>query len=152
MTQTLEQLASGLTPLITVSPAADAVTFYKDAFGAEELYRLTDPADGRIGHAELVIGGTLLMLADEYPEAAALSPKSLKGSPVRLHIRVDDADAAVDKAVAAGAELIMPVATQFYGDKAGNVRDPFGYVWMLSQHIETVAPDEMQRRWDEMVK
>ncbi|MEM7570732.1 MAG: VOC family protein [Pseudomonadota bacterium] len=148
----LAALRTGLCPLLTLSSAADAIAFYEKAFLAEELYRLIDPSDGRIGHAELLVYGNLVMVADEYPEAGVLSPQSIGGTSVRMNLVVDDAEAATALAVDAGAELLMPVTTHFYGDRASNVRDPFGYTWMLSQVVEHVAPEEMQQRWNDMVK
>lgn len=142
----------GLTPLLTVKPASEAIAFYKDAFGAEELYRLVDPSDGRIGHAELLVHGHLIMLADEYPEAGALAPPTLGGSPVRVHLSVPDVDLAADQAVQAGASLVMSVATQFHGDRTGVVSDPFGYIWLLTKTVEEIPPAEMQRRWNDMTK
>lgn len=134
---------------LTVDDAAAAIEFYKKAFGAEELYRLTEP-NGRIGHAELRLGPTVLMLNDEYPEYGVQSPKRLGGSGFRMHLHVDNADALIDRAVAEGATLVMPPADQFYGERGGRVRDPFGHEWLIGHEIEKVSPEEMQRRYDAM--
>jgi PhnB protein len=144
-----EQMArSGpLSPYLTVKGAEAAIDFYRTAFGAVEQFRLTSP-DGRIGHAELSIGGATVMLSDEWPDFGALSPSSIGGSPVKLHLYVDDCDAVVARAVAAGATLMRPVADQFYGDRSGMIADPFGHAWFIATLKEEVAPQEMQRRWD----
>jgi PhnB protein len=138
-----------VTLYMTVKDAAKAIDFYRKAFGATELYRLTQP-DGKVGHAEIMIGNTKVMLSDEYPEYDALSPLSIGGTSVKLNVAVPDADAAVDKAVKAGAVLTRPVKTEFYGYRSGSVKDPFGFVWFLATQVEEVAPDEMQRRWNAM--
>ncbi len=135
---------------IGVKGAAEAIDFYKAAFGAEEiLARITD-GDGKIGHAEIKIGDTVIYLADEHPEHGCLSPETLGGSHVSFAIHVADVDAMVERAVAAGAELTRPVADQFYGDRTGMVKDRFGYSWMLSTHVEDVSDEELQRRAAEM--
>lgn len=138
-----------LSPAITVHDANAAIEFYKTAFNAVELYRLVDPQDGRIGHAELTVHGSLLMLADEYPEHNK-SAKTLGGTPVRLSLMVDDVDTAFERALAAGATCVRPLADQFYGHRSGCLRDPFGHDWLVSQELEKVAPAEMQRRWNEL--
>lgn len=148
----LAELRSGLCPLLTFKNAAKAIEFYEKAFAAQCLYQLFDPVDRRIGHAEVLIHGNLIMLADEYPEAGALCVQTIGGSPIRLNLIVPDSQAAVDQAAKAGATVLMPVTTHFYGDKAGNVRDPFGYIWMLSEKVEDVSPAEMQRRWNAMAQ
>ena len=130
----------------TVKDAPAALDFYARAFGAEELYRLTDPT-GRIGHAEIRIGQSVMMLADEHPDFGALSPPTIGGSPVSFHIVVDDADGAVDRAVEAGAALLRPLQNEFYGMRSGMVADPFGYKWFIAQEIEAVDAEEMQRRY-----
>ena len=134
-----------LTPYLIVDGAARAIDFYKTAFGASEVMRL-DGIGGKIGHAELVIGDSRIMLADEHPEMDARGPKSMGGSPVTLHLYVDDADAVVARALAAGATLIRPVADQFYGDRLGGVSDPFGHTWWLATRKETVSVEELRRR------
>ena len=136
---------AGITPYLSVKGAADAIEFYKKAFGATEMMRLANP-DGTLGHAELKIGDALIMLADEYPDYGNLSPKTLGGSAVRLHMYVEDVDAFFEKAIAAGAKVLIPVADQFYGDRSGRLEDPFGHVWLVSTHIEDVTPDEMELR------
>lgn len=136
-------------PYLSVRGAADAIDFYKKAFGATELYRLVQP-DGRIGHAEIEINGAKLMLADEFPEAGFKSPESLGGSPVNIHLDVPDVDAFARRATEAGATVLRPVADQFYGARSGHLRDPFGYTWQISTPKENVSPEEMQRRIDAM--
>jgi PhnB protein len=136
---------------IAVSNGAQAIEFYKKAFGAEERYRLIDPESGKIGHAELTINGALFMLSDEYPQFNK-SPETLGGVSAKFYVKCDDADAAFARAVEAGATVIMPLTNQFYGHRDGRVRDPFGHEWLLSRQFEDVSPEEMQRRWDASVK
>jgi len=140
---------TALTPYLTVADAAAAINFYIKAFGAQEIYRLTD-TDGRIGHAELRIGDSLVMLADEYPDFGALSPARLGGSPVKLHLDVESADQSVDAAVAAGAMLVRPVQDEFHGSRSGMIVDPFGHSWFIATKVEDVSVEEMQRRMDAM--
>ena len=137
-----------LTAHLIVKDAAAAIAFYVEAFGAVEKYRLVDPVDGRIGHAELVFGDTPLMIADEYPDFGAVSPDTIGGSPVNFHLAVPDADAAMARALAAGGVLLRPVHEEFYGDRTGLVSDPFGYSWFIETRSVTVSPEEMQRRWN----
>lgn len=137
-----------LTAHLIVKDAAAAIAFYVAAFGAVEKYRLVDPVDGRIGHAELKFGDTPLMIADEYPDFGAVSPDTIGGSPVKFHLAVPDADAAMGRALAAGGTLLRPVHEEFYGDRTGLVADPFGYSWFIETRSVTVSPEEMQRRWD----
>jgi PhnB protein len=134
-----------VTPYLIIKGADDAIEFYKKALGATELMRMPQP-DGRIGHAELKIGDSHVMLADEYPEMNNRGPKSLGGSPVTIHLSVDDVDTVSRKALAAGAKELMPVKDQFYGDRAGKFEDPFGHVWYISTHKEDLSPEEIQRR------
>ena len=134
-----------ITPHLICRGAADAIEFYKKAFGATEQMRLPGP-DGRIMHAALLIGDSLVMLVDEMPEWGALGPQSLNGSPVTIHISVDNADAFVERAVKAGAKVTMPVADQFWGDRYGKIVDPFGHEWELATHIEDLSPEEVERR------
>jgi len=134
-----------LSPYLIVKGAAEALEFYGKAFGARELYRLSEPG-GKIGHAELEIGHCRLMLADEYPDFGALSPVTVGGSPVSLHLYVEDVDAVVARATAAGATLLRPVQDEFFGDRTGMVTDPFGHKWHLASRKEDVSPEEMQRR------
>jgi PhnB protein len=136
---------------MTVHDAKEAIAFYANAFGATELFRLTEPS-GRIGHAEIRIGDSVLMLNDEYPDFGARSPAATGGSPVAFYIQVPDADKAVDHAIKAGATLVRPVEDQFYGDRSGMVACPFGYRWSLSTTKEIVNPDEMQKRWSKMLQ
>jgi PhnB protein len=140
-----------LTPYLIVADGAGAIAFYENAFGAVERLRLERP-DGKIGHAELDIGGSVVMLADEYPAMDAKSPAAYGGTPVSLHLYVEDADAVAAKAVAAGAVLKRPVADQFYGDRLGTLQDPFGHVWHVSTHVEDVSPAEIDRRAAEAMK
>ena len=129
-----------------VADAARAIEFYRQAFGATEKFRLTEPG-GRIGHAELMIGGTVLMLSDEYPEYGIRGPQTIGGTSVTLHLHVDDADALIRRAVAAGATLEREPQDQFYGERSGSVLDPFGHRWTIGHSIEALTPDEMQRRY-----
>ena len=131
---------------MTVHDAKEAIAFYAKAFGATEQFRLTEPS-GRVGHAEIKIGDSVLMLNDEYPDFGAKSPAAIGGSPVAFHIQVADADKAVERAVAAGATLVRPVQDQFYGDRSGMVACPFGYRWSLAQPKHVVSPEEMQKCW-----
>ena len=126
-----------VTPYLIVAGAAAALAFYKKAFGATESMRLTGPG-GKIGHAEIRIGDSHVMLADEVPEIGARGPRSFGGSPVTIFLYVEDVDATVDRAVAAGGKLVRPVKDQFYGDRSGGVEDPFGHVWYVATHIEDV--------------
>lgn len=140
-----------LSPYITVVDAPKAIDFYQQAFHAIELYRLVDSSSGQIGHAELHILGSLIMLSEENP-AWNRSPHTLGGTPFKLCLMVDDPDAWIERAEKAGATVLMPAKDQFYGFRCGSVRDPFGHEWMLQKEIEKVSPEEMQRRWDAMVK
>jgi PhnB protein len=134
-----------LTPYLSIRGAADAIEFYKKAFGATEVMRMAQP-DGRIGHAELQLGDSRLMLADEHPEMDFRSPRSLGGTPVMLHLYVDDVDTVVGRAVAAGAKVLRPIQDQFYGDRSGTVADPYGHVWHVATHKEDLSPEEIGRR------
>jgi PhnB protein len=134
-----------VTPYLIVRDAARAIEFYQRAFGAKELFRMAGPG-GRVEHAELQIGDSRVMLADESPEMGARSPQSIGGTPVTIHLYVDDVDAVTQRAVGAGAQLMRQVADQFYGDRNGSVADPFGHMWWISTHKEDVPPDEMKRR------
>jgi len=140
-----------LAPYLIVRDAAKAIEFYSRALGARELYRLSEPS-GKIGHAELLVGNGRLMLADEYPEAGALSPAAVGGTPVSLHLYVDDIDRVVESAVALGATLVRPVVLEFFGDRTGIILDPFGHRWQLATRVEEVSPSEMQRRWGAMLE
>ena len=133
------------TPYLIVKGAARAIDFYKQAFGATELVRMPGPG-GTIGHAEIKIGDSPIMLADEVPQMGYRSPAALGGSPVSIMIYVEDVDQVVDRSVKAGAKLERPVADQFYGDRNGTIHDPFGHVWTIATHKEDVSPEEMKRR------
>jgi PhnB protein len=140
-----------LFPYLRVHDAAEAVEFYKRAFGATEKFRLVEPS-GRIGHVELEFGSTIVMLSDEYPEYGILGPRTIGGTGASIHLHLDDADAAIARAVDAGAELVRPASDAFYGERSGTVRDPFGHEWLLGHSIEDVTPEEMQRRYTEMME
>jgi len=136
---------------LTVKDADKALAFYKAAFGAEEIFRLVEPS-GKVGHAEFRIGNTLLQIADEYPDFGALSPVSVGGCPVKFTIEVEDAVAAMDRAVAAGAQVSRKLEKQFYGYLSGMVADPFGYHWFLQQDVDHLSAKEMQARWSDVFK
>ncbi len=136
-----------LFPYLRVKSASKAVDFYKKAFGVTEKFRLVEPG-GRVGHVELDFGVATLMLSDEFPEMGILSPETTGSTSLTLHLHVDDADAVIEKAVAAGAKLIRPPQDHFYGERSGTVRDPFGHEWNIGHEIEKVTPEEMQRRYD----
>jgi PhnB protein len=138
-----------VTPYLSLRGAAAAIDFYKKAFGAKEIMRMPGP-DGRIGHAEISIGASRVMLADEYEAMQFLGPQARGGSTVHLHVYVKDADAVIEKAVKAGAKIVRPAADQFYGDRLGTIEDPFGHVWHVATHVEDIAPKEMKRRAAEM--
>lgn len=138
-------------PYLCVRGAAKAIDFYVQAFGAREKFRLTEPS-GRIGHADLEFGGASVMLADEFPEYGILGPESIGGSAVTIHLHVDDADAVIARAVAAGAQVLIAPQDQFYGERSGRIRDPFGHSWNIGHSIEAVTPDEMQRRYTALMK
>ncbi len=138
-----------ITPYLAIKNAAKALEFYKRAFGATESYKLMMP-DGRVGHAEIRLGDSLVMLADEFPEYGGKAPDTLGGSPVSLHLYVEDVDAFVKKALAAGAKERKPVTDQFYGDRSGQLEDPFGHLWWVATHKEDVAPEAMQKRVEAM--
>lgn len=138
----LEKMSTVTAHLICAG-AADAIEFYKTAFDAVELLRLVDPS-GKIAHAGLKIGDSMLMVADEYPDYGSLGPKSLKGSPVVIHLVSKDVDATVARAVAAGAKVVMPVADMFWGDRYGQLEDPFGHRWSVATPIRSLTPAEMQ--------
>ena len=139
------------TPYLVLDGAAKAIEFYKQAFGAEELFRMADPS-GRIGHAEIKIGDSPIMLADEHPEMGYKGPKSLGGSPMSLMLYVRDVDAVAAQAVAAGATVVRPVQNQFYGDRSGTFVDPFGHVWTVATHVEDLSPEEIGRRAKEAMQ
>ena len=138
-----------VSPYLIVDDAPRALEFYKKAFGAKELMRHAGP-DGRIGHAEIRIGDSIVMLADEHLEINAKSPKTVGGTPVSLHLYVKDVDAVARQAAGAGAKTVRPVQTQFYGDRSGTFEDPFGHQWHVSTHVEDVSPAELRRRAAQM--
>jgi len=138
-------------PRLCFKDSRRAIEFYQRVFGANETMRLVDP-DQKIGTAEIQIGNARIMLSDEYPEFGAVSPETLGGSAVRIKLMVPDADATAQKALAAGAKLVRPVQDQFYGERAGQIADPFGYTWIIATHKEDVSTEEMQRRLDEVLK
>jgi PhnB protein len=148
MTSKVKPIPEGhrtVTPYLAIKNAAKALEFYKKAFGASEHYKLMMP-DGRLGHAELRLGDSLIMLSDEFPEYGGKAPDTLGGSPVSIHLYVDDVDAFFQAALGAGAKERQPVMDQFYGDRAGQLEDPFGHLWWVATHKEDVPPDEMQKR------
>jgi len=138
-----------VTPHLVCAGAANAIEFYKKAFGAEEQARLPGP-DGKIMHAAVKIGDSTVMLVDEMPEWGSLGPKALKGSPVTIHLYVDDADRFVERAAKAGAKVTMPVAEQFWGDRYGKLEDPFGHHWSVATHVRDVTPEEMKKAMQQM--
>ncbi|HLL88022.1 MAG TPA: VOC family protein [Tepidisphaeraceae bacterium] len=140
-----------VTPYLRCREAAKAIEFYKAAFGAEEVFRMPGPG-GTIMHAEVRIGDSFVMVSDEFPNWGAKGPQSYGGTTVGLHLYVADADAAFARATAAGATVMMPLTNQFWGDRYGKLQDPFGHEWSVSQHVEDVPPDEMERRAAEMMK
>jgi PhnB protein len=140
-----------VTPYVTVKGAADAIEFYEEAFGAKEIFRRADP-DGRIRHAEVVIGDSPVMLTDGAPEFGMSGPQSLGGSPVHMFLYVDDADALFNQAISAGATELMPVEDSSDGDRRGGVTDPFGHVWYIGTHVEDISREELQERFDDMAR
>ncbi len=139
------------TAYLIVNDAAGAIEFYKQAFGATEIMRLRGPGE-RIGHAEIRIGNSTIMLADEFPDFGAVSAQTMGGSPIRIHLQVDDVDALAARAVAAGAKVVRPVQDQFYGERSGQFSDPFGYTWMISTQTEQLTAEEIERRFASMQK
>jgi uncharacterized glyoxalase superfamily protein PhnB len=140
-----------VTPHLVCAGAADAIEFYKKAFGAVEAARLPGP-QGKLMHAVIRIGDSALMLVDENPEWGMLGPKALKGSPVTIHLYVDDADAFVARAVKAGAKLTMPVDDMFWGDRYGKLEDPFGHHWSVATHVRDLSMEEMQQAMRQMAR
>jgi PhnB protein len=134
-----------VTPYLAVDGAAAAIAFYKAAFGATEVMRMPAPG-GKVGHAEIEIGGSRVMLADEYPDMGFRSPKAYGGTPVGLHLYVADVDAVARQAVAAGAKELRPVKDQFYGDRTGSFEDPFGHIWHIATRKEDLSEGELKRR------
>jgi PhnB protein len=140
-----------VTPYLVISGAARAIDFYKRVLGATELMRMPTP-DGRIGHAEIKIGNSPIMLADESPEMGYRSPKTIGGTGVSLMVYLERVDDVFKQAIAAGAKEVQPVKNQFYGDRSGTFEDPFGHVWTVATHVEDIPPDEMRRRAEEYMK
>ena len=134
-----------VSPYLIVDGAARAIDFYTQVLGAKERMRMDGP-DGKIGHAELQIGDSVIMLADEFPEMDFRSPRSIGGTPVHIHLYVEDVDAVVGRALASGAKVLRPVQDQFYGDRSGSVIDPYGHVWHVATHKEDLSMDELRRR------
>jgi PhnB protein len=137
------------TPYLVVRGAAKAIEFYKNALGATELMRMAGP-DGKVMHAELKIGDSIIMMGDEDPKRGTHSPESLGGSPMSLYLYVDDCDRLFNQAVSAGASATTPVKDQFYGDRSGSIKDPFGHSWHIATHKEDVSMDEVRKRMAEM--
>jgi PhnB protein len=137
-------------PYLIVKNVPAAIEFYKHVFGAEENMRLTEPG-GRVGHAEIKLGAAMVMLAEEFPERGILSPLSYGGSGSFLHLHVANVDEITQAAASAGAKIIAEPKTQFYGERSSKIQDPFGHVWMLGQHVEEVSPEEMQRRYSQLL-
>lgn len=136
---------------LRVSDAKKAIAFYERAFGAKEKFRLVEPG-GRIGHAELSLGGSTLMLSEEFPEMGIVGPREGVPTTSSVHLHVDDADAVVARSVAAGAKVLRPLADHFYGERSGAIRDPFGHEWLVGHELEKVEPAEMQRRYDALFR
>jgi PhnB protein len=148
MSSTVKSIPDGyqaITPYLIVDGAASAISYYEKVFGAIEMLRLAGP-DGKVGHAELLINDSRIMLADEFPQMGARGPHSIGGSPVSLMLYVDDVDDTAKRAIEAGAKLTRPIEDQFYGDRAGGLEDPFGHHWHIATHKEDVSPEELQRR------
>ena len=138
-------------PYLRVHDANAAIAYYQRVFGARLRLRLDEAGTGRVGHAELELGGAVLMVSDEYPECGLAGPRSIGGTSVSIHLHVDDADDLLDRAVEAGGVLLRPAADAFYGERSGTVRDPFGHEWLIGHAIEEVGAEEMQRRYDALM-
>jgi PhnB protein len=138
-------------PSLAIDGASKAIDFYRDVLGATERMRMNGP-DGKVGHAELSIGDSVIFLADEYPDMGFVGPSKVGGTPVSLSVYVEDVDATFDRAVKAGAKVLRPVENQFYGDRLGQFEDPFGHRWSVATHVEDVPEDEMARRAAEAMK
>ncbi|MFN2469032.1 MAG: VOC family protein [Gaiellaceae bacterium] len=145
MTQPIPEGYHSITPSLAVDDAAEAIDFYKQAFGARERMRMPGP-DGKIAHAELQIGDSVLMLSDPMPQSSIRTPKQLGGSPVGIFLYVEDVDAVVERAIEAGATLTMEVDDMFWGDRFGTVSDPFGHAWQIATHKEDLSPEEIMER------
>ena len=138
-----------LSPYLTVKRGDAAIAFYRDAFGAREVFRMTDPTSGKLGHAELELGPDRLMISEEWPDFGALSPASVGGTPVTLHLAVGDVDAMTARAEAAGALVVRRPATQSFGERTAQINDPEGHRWMLSQQVAEMTPAQMQKAWED---
>jgi PhnB protein len=138
-----------VTPYLVINGAAKAIDYYKNVFGATVTVRMDGP-DGRVGHAELKIGDSIIMLADENPQMGAISATTIGNSPVSLYVYLPDVDKVVEKAKAEGAKIVKPVQDQFYGDRSGFLQDPFGHFWGIATHVEDVSPQEMKERMKKM--
>jgi PhnB protein len=147
MTQPIPNPSQPMCPYLIVRGAPAAIEFYRKAFGAKELFRLKEPS-GKVGHAELEIDGAHFMLADEYPDFGALSPVSVGGTPVSIHLYVANVDEVLKSAADAGATVLRPLRDEFFGDRTATLTDPFGHRWHLATRKEDVSPEEMQRRMD----
>lgn len=143
--------AHTVTPHLVIKDAAKAIDFYVKAFGAKEIYRLPGP-DGKIMHAAIVIGDSQVFMADEFPDWGCVGPATLGGTPVTLHVFVEDVDAAFERATKAGAQVTMPLADQFWGDRYGKLKDPFGHEWSMATHKEDLSPDEIKKRGEQAMK
>jgi PhnB protein len=141
-----------VTPYLIIKNAVRAIDFYKQAFGAKEILRMAEPDSGIIGHAEIKIGDSPVMLADEHPSIGFVGPQTLGGSTVLVCIYVEDVDALFDRALQAGAKQLRPIENQFYGDRSGTLQDPFGHIWTLATHIEDLSPEELQRRFTDSMR
>jgi PhnB protein len=144
-TQPIPEGYHTVTPYLAVDDATEAIEYYTKAFGAKERVRMETP-DGKVGHAELEIGDSLVMLSDPFPQASTKPPNELGGTSVSVFLYVEDVDAVVKQAVDAGATVTMEVADQFWGDRFGSVKDPFGHLWSIATHVEDVPPEEMAER------
>ena len=140
-----------VTAYLCIDGAADAIDFYKRVFGARERLRMDAPG-GKIGHAEIVIGDSAVMIADEFPEMKFFGPKSGGNNSINMHLYMKDVDAVVQRAVVAGAKVVRAVEDKFYGDRTGSIEDPFGHVWHIATHVEDLTPAEMKRRGEAMAK
>jgi PhnB protein len=144
-TQPIPEGYSTISPYLAVDDAAEAIAYYKKAFGAEETVRMDAP-DGKIGHAELKIGDSHVMLSDPFPQASTTPPKELGGTSASIFMYVEDVDAVVQQAVGAGATVTMEVEDQFWGDRFGSITDPFGHIWSIATHVEDLTPEEIEER------
>ncbi|HTB50309.1 MAG TPA: VOC family protein [Solirubrobacteraceae bacterium] len=145
MTKSIPDDYPRLTPYLIVDDATAAIDFYSSVLGASERMRMAGP-DGRVGHAELDIGDSMIMLADEHPDMGMRAPRAIGGTPVTLHVYVEDVDAVFERALEAGAKALRPLEDQFYGDRSGQFEDPFGHRWNVASHVEDVQPEEMAKR------